>query len=159
MRLYHCDYITKRAFLQKPNTMRNLFFLLLVSCLFTACGGGADQQAKIAGTWHITAMEGRHELQPCEQSMRFAFTDESAEVAGREGYLLKVTQGENPCDLIGPNDNYESAYTFVGDKLFIKNLRLTGGDNWSGGMTIQSFTEDQLVVEILNTTFTFQKAS
>lgn len=139
--------------------MRNLFFLLLATSLLTACGGGAGQQAKIEGAWHITAMEGKHELQPCEQSMRFTFTSDKTEVAGRDGYVLEVTQGDDPCDMIGPNDDYETAYTFVEGQLFVKNLRLTGGDNWSGMMTIKEFTADQLVVEILKTTFTFQRAS
>lgn len=140
--------------------MRFLILLLITPFVFSNCGSeSANLQGQIEGTWQIAAMEGRHKLEPCEKTMNFEFTGEAAEVAGRDGYLLKVTQGEDPCDMIGPNDDYESAYTFVDGKLFVKNIRLTGGDNWSGAMTIQEFTADKLVVEILNTTFTFQKAS
>lgn len=141
--------------------MRYFLLFLIAAFVLVNCGGSdtRNQEAKLLGNWNITAMAGNHTLEACEQSMNFNFTNEPAEVAGRSGYLLKVTQGDNPCDMIGPNDDYETAYTFVDGQLFIKNLRLTGGDNWSGAMTIQSFTDEQLVVEILNTTFTFQKAS
>ena len=137
-------------------------YLLLVFILplLAACSGGSDsQQSQILGTWTLTAIDGKHELQECEKFMQFTFTDEATELAGRSGWVMTVSQGEQPCDMIGPNDDYTSAYTFVDGNLFVKNIRLTGGDNWSGLMNVESFTSDELVVTSLKTTFTFKKAA
>lgn len=140
-------------------SMRYLLLVLILP-LLPACGGGGDsQQSQILGTWTLTAIDGKHELQACEKFMQFTFTDEATELAGRSGWVLTVLQGEQPCDMIGPNDDYTSAYTFVDGNLFVKNIRLTGGDNWSGLMNVESFTSDELVVTSLKTTFTFKKAA
>lgn len=139
--------------------MRYLLLSLLLPLLAACSGGGDNQQSKILGTWTLVSIEGKHELQACEKFMQFTFTEEETELAGRSGWVMEVTQGEQPCDMIGPNDDYSSAYTFVDGNLFVKNIRLTGGDNWSGLMKIESFSADELVVTSLKTTFTFKKAA
>ena len=153
--------------------MKRITFTLALAgaLIFASCGGNAengneninegsandalDTLATLEGTWNVHSIDSeRYQLSDCEKNMNFNFTSaEGEQVSGIATRVLEVTQGEeNPCDLTGPNDNYNTTYTLANGMLYVKSFRMDQ-KQMSGMMKIDIIDDNNISLTSMKHTF------
>ena len=135
--------------------------------LLASCGSQGDLSTEIIGKWKLSSYEegdenpfkknmGEFEISDCDKASVWNFLNEGAESLsdGTEVKTLIVDSGKD-CEFY----EFESKWTVKGKNLFLTSTSLggIGGRSYAGLFEVLEFNKDQMIIEISDAKFTFER--